>query len=80
MGNKKLTLEERIEKDAREYTHDSPQIIFEFRGYANGAKDYYKKGWDEAINRVIDKLTYSPGGLTLDTKNKIEEIKWEIKN
>ena len=68
-------LQQRIEKDARDYSQDSPHFIFEYRGYVSGANNYYNTGWNEALNAAIEKLQYSPGGVDRYTIDKLNELR-----
>lgn len=60
---------ERIEKDAKEYCHGSPQYIFEWRGYIAGAT---------ADNeRMADKLTALEMADNIMLKDLHEQLKQE---
>lgn len=62
----KLTVEERLK--ASGYNLDKGYVPPKYN-------DRYIKGWNDAINRAIDKLSNSPGGTTRYTVEKLEELK-----
>ena len=66
---------ERIEKEARESCEGSPQFLFEFRGYVNGATSEHTKAWNAAIEMVIGefKLIESLGAFP-ENKMPISEV------